>query len=281
MDIEALRTFREVAQTRHFARAAENLCVTQAAVSARIAQLERRFGARLFTRQRNNIQLTSEGHKLQPHADAIIASWSRASAEVGHFEARQLVALGCLPSIGEIFVDGLLRNIHQQASDTLVQIEQFDSAALVSQVRSQSLHLGLIYEPPRTRDFAAEHIADLDLVLVSTTPGLTVNDELENYIYVDWGTSFGIAHDTGFATPPEYATRIATPRPALRLLLDVGGAAYLARRQVVSSLSDGRLHLVEGAPIIRRAIYLICSDAYSEDVKVQEITRTIHRCVTG
>ncbi|WP_082880488.1 MULTISPECIES: LysR family transcriptional regulator [unclassified Oleiphilus] len=39
MDIELLRTFLEVKNTRHFGKAAENLYLTQAAVSARIKQL--------------------------------------------------------------------------------------------------------------------------------------------------------------------------------------------------------------------------------------------------
>ena len=40
MDIKVFRTFIEVANTRHFGRAADNLYITQAAVSARIKQLE-------------------------------------------------------------------------------------------------------------------------------------------------------------------------------------------------------------------------------------------------
>ncbi|WP_082881977.1 LysR family transcriptional regulator [Oleiphilus sp. HI0043] len=39
MDIELLRTFLEVKNTRHFGKAAEHLYLTQAAVSARIKQL--------------------------------------------------------------------------------------------------------------------------------------------------------------------------------------------------------------------------------------------------
>ena len=44
MDIALLKTFLEVAKTRHFGRAAENLYITQAAVSARIKQMEEDLG---------------------------------------------------------------------------------------------------------------------------------------------------------------------------------------------------------------------------------------------
>ncbi len=48
MDIELLRTFLEVVRTRHFGKAAAELCVTQSAVSARIRQLgDTKFSCRL------------------------------------------------------------------------------------------------------------------------------------------------------------------------------------------------------------------------------------------
>ena len=71
MDIELLRTFIEVRKTRHFGKAAENLYLTQAAVSARIRQLEQLLGVKLFIRSRNNIQLTSEGERLVSHAQTV------------------------------------------------------------------------------------------------------------------------------------------------------------------------------------------------------------------
>lgn len=60
MDVKVFRTFLELAKVRHFGRAAENLYLTQAAVSARIKQLENHFDAQLFTRDRNNIKLTQQ-----------------------------------------------------------------------------------------------------------------------------------------------------------------------------------------------------------------------------
>ena len=40
MDVKVFKTFLELAQVGHFGKAAENLYITQAAVSARIKQLE-------------------------------------------------------------------------------------------------------------------------------------------------------------------------------------------------------------------------------------------------
>ncbi|HEY5717214.1 MAG TPA: LysR family transcriptional regulator, partial [Motiliproteus sp.] len=48
VDTALLRTFLEVQKTRHFGRAAEQLYLTQSAVSFRIRQLEELLGVKLF-----------------------------------------------------------------------------------------------------------------------------------------------------------------------------------------------------------------------------------------
>ncbi len=82
MDTELLKTFLEVQKTRHFGKAAENLYLTQSAVSFRIRQLEQSLGVALFTRFRNNIQLTSAGELLLPHARAVIQAMIAAKQQL-------------------------------------------------------------------------------------------------------------------------------------------------------------------------------------------------------
>jgi DNA-binding transcriptional LysR family regulator len=248
MDIETLKTFVEVTQTRHFAKAADNLFVTQAAVSARIAQLENKVGARLFTRARNNIQLTAAGHRLFPHAETILGAWNRALVEVsGPDDA-------CLPSIGEMFLDQILEHF-RDVEGILIQVEQLNSVAIISRVREQSLSLALVYEPPRARDLESRHVADLELVMVSSELHTSVED-VADYIYVDWGTSFAISHELELPVTPAPVMRVDTPQPALRSVASSGGSAYLPRQLVSDDLSAGRLHLVPGAPVLIRSVFL-------------------------
>jgi DNA-binding transcriptional LysR family regulator len=82
LDTELLKTFLEVQKTRHFGKAAENLYLTQSAVSFRIRQLEQSLGVALFTRFRNNIQLTSAGELLLPHARAVIQAMIAAKQQL-------------------------------------------------------------------------------------------------------------------------------------------------------------------------------------------------------
>ena len=78
---ESLRVFAACAERGSFTAAAEELGLTQAAVSQRIAQLEERLGARLFVR-RPRLRLTESGVRLAPRLSQGFAAIERALQEL-------------------------------------------------------------------------------------------------------------------------------------------------------------------------------------------------------
>ncbi|RXF05296.1 LysR family transcriptional regulator [Pseudoalteromonas phenolica] len=77
MDIRVFKTFIAVAENRHFGRAAETLYITQAAVSARIKQLEEFYNTALFIREKNNLRLTPAGEALLSHAHLMVSQMAQ------------------------------------------------------------------------------------------------------------------------------------------------------------------------------------------------------------
>jgi DNA-binding transcriptional LysR family regulator len=73
MDWNELRTFLAVAAAGSFSRAAEQLHITQPAVSKRIQTLESSLGVRLFDRVGKRVHLTDAGRILEPRAKHLIA----------------------------------------------------------------------------------------------------------------------------------------------------------------------------------------------------------------
>lgn len=65
--LAALRAFDAVARHRSFRAAAEELAVTQSAVSHQVAELERRLGVQLFRRTSRRVELTEAGATYQPY----------------------------------------------------------------------------------------------------------------------------------------------------------------------------------------------------------------------
>jgi DNA-binding transcriptional LysR family regulator len=73
MTLEQLRVFVAVAERQHMTRAAESLHLTQSAVSAAVAALEARHGAKLFHRVGRGIELTEAGALFLSEARAVLA----------------------------------------------------------------------------------------------------------------------------------------------------------------------------------------------------------------
>lgn len=106
MDTELLKTFLEVQKTRHFGKAADNLYLTQSAVSFRIRQLEQSLGVSLFNRYRNNIQLTTAGEMLLPHAQAVLSAIASAKQQLAmNFHPERTLQLGISPELSVLFAE--------------------------------------------------------------------------------------------------------------------------------------------------------------------------------
>ena len=82
MDTEALRSFVRAAELGQLQRAADELDVTQQAISKRIAALERELEIRLFSRTARGVEPTLDGQAFLPHARGIVAGVDRAIAAV-------------------------------------------------------------------------------------------------------------------------------------------------------------------------------------------------------
>ncbi|MDQ2839130.1 MAG: LysR family transcriptional regulator [Actinomycetota bacterium] len=82
MDLDAVRTFVAAADAGQFQDAADELSITQQAVSKRIAALEKNLAVRLFTRTARGAQLTLDGQAFLPHARELLRVAERADASV-------------------------------------------------------------------------------------------------------------------------------------------------------------------------------------------------------
>ncbi|MGB5735969.1 MAG: LysR family transcriptional regulator, partial [Thiohalocapsa sp.] len=205
MDTELLKTFLEVNRTRHFGKAAEHLFLTQSAVSARIRQLEQSLGVELFTRTRNNVQLTPQGERLRRYAEHILNTWTRARQEIAVTgDGINTLAVGSVPSLWDICLKDWLTSLARARPLLSVTAEAHGADVLLRRIRERTLDLAFGFESPQLADISVAELLRIRLVMVSSHDGIDPTQALErdDYVLVDWGTGFANAHAQAFASAP-------------------------------------------------------------------------------
>jgi DNA-binding transcriptional LysR family regulator len=82
MELRQLQYFAAVARHKHFTRAAEELYVTQPALSQQVRRLEAELGLALLRRTSKGVELTPAGEDLLVHAETVLAEVAKARAEM-------------------------------------------------------------------------------------------------------------------------------------------------------------------------------------------------------
>jgi len=259
MDIEQLKTFLEVGRMRNFRKAAENLYISPSAVSARVRQLEQILGLSLFRRDRQKVSLTPAGERFERHARFILGAWERAHEEVALSDQvdKRLVIAG-VASLWEIFLQNWLNGIHCSAPLIGLRAEASTAKRIAQKLEQGVIDLGFLYEPPQLRDMATQEVMDISLIMVSNQKDQLVTDALaEDYVRVDWSTSFSSLHQSHFPQRPIAAVRANVGSIALSLVENCGGAAYLPASLVADKLEQESLYRVAEAPEISLKAYAV------------------------
>uniref|UniRef100_A0A486XRK2 Transcriptional regulator, LysR family n=1 Tax=Rheinheimera sp. BAL341 TaxID=1708203 RepID=A0A486XRK2_9GAMM len=282
MDTELLKTFIEVQRTRHFGKAAENLYLTQSAVSFRIRQLEQQLGVNLFSRYRNNIQLTAAGERLLPHAEAMLTALQRAKQDVA-VSAEQAIQLAIAASanVWEAFLLQGFIQIQQQLPDLSWRAESIGKDQIARQVLERQLDVAVLFDAPKIDDMQIDKLGDIKLLPVTTLTGQSSVQALQQrYILVDWGTAFEIQHARCFPELPPPYLRTGSARIALELMQQCGGSAYLPQTMVNHLLADNSLTLIKDAPVMTRELFAVSLPKAAQRSQISDIVMQLRQLLT-
>ena len=101
VDLRQLRSFVTIVRCGNFTRAAQQLGVSQPALSLSLRQLELALGLRLLDRTTRSIGLTADGLRLLPTAERLLMDFEAAIRDVKEAaaERRSMLTVACLPSL--------------------------------------------------------------------------------------------------------------------------------------------------------------------------------------
>ena len=137
MDIEYLREFTVVAELGSFSRAAEELCISQSALSKHILSLERELGAPLLVRNSRNVTISPAGAKILPMAAEIYSISRRILVEAARESGkdRKFLRLASIPVMAQYNITGALADFQRKHPDLTLEVEECEQHDLLARLR--------------------------------------------------------------------------------------------------------------------------------------------------
>ena len=168
MENPRLKVFRAVAELLSFHRAAEQLGLTQPAVTLHIKALENELSVRLLDRTGNKVALTPAGRILHRHAMAIAEIVSKAEKEIAEAAGENAgeLHLGASTSIAQYVLPKLLGSFHQKFPRIRISVVSGNTEEIVDHLAAAKIDIGLIEGPALRRDVKTEPFLADELVLI-------------------------------------------------------------------------------------------------------------------
>lgn len=163
-----IRVFRAVAQHLNFSRAAEELFLTQPAVTQQIKALEGEFGVPLFERGGGRISLTPCGAALLPFAEQMKVLGDNAVAAVAAVygqEAGELV-IGASQTIGQYLLPTFIASFLRTHPKVRVTARSGNTDQMLEALLAKQIHIALVEGPDQRKDVHIEPFMEDHMVLV-------------------------------------------------------------------------------------------------------------------
>ena len=163
-----LQVFYTVAKQLSFTKAAEQLFMTQPAVTFQVKQLEEHFNTRLFERSHGKIALTPAGRLVMDYAERILALSEEMDTRVGELTGAVAgpLLLGASTTIAEFILPQILGEFKAQHPEVEAHLTVANSETIVNRVADHTIDVGLIESPACLPSLQNEACCDDELVLI-------------------------------------------------------------------------------------------------------------------
>jgi DNA-binding transcriptional LysR family regulator len=168
MDTRQLAAFCAVVERRSFSQAAEQLGVTQPAVSLQIRSLEKRLGMQLLDRSGRRVEPTEAGNRLYRSAQRLLAMEEQLLAELGDEAEGALVGrleIGASTGPGGTVLPIVLGEFQRLHPEVHVALAVSDTQHVVEQVARREVELGVVGASRRQRGVVFEPFFRDEVVL--------------------------------------------------------------------------------------------------------------------
>lgn len=149
INLEYYRVFYYVVKTGSFSRAAQELCISQPAVSQTIRQLEEQLGGNLFLRLPRGIQLTREGEVLYSYVSQGYGYLVLAEKKVREMQSLEAgeIRIGASDMTMEFYLLPYLEQFHKRYPKVHIQVSNAPTPVTLQTLDAGKIDFGIVSEP--------------------------------------------------------------------------------------------------------------------------------------
>lgn len=166
MEVEQLRHFLKVAELESFTRAADEIGLSQPALSRSIAKLESEIGQPILERQTRSVVPTDAGKLLMTRARQIVTLVDDTLVEITDDGQTGRIRVGAIPTIAPYYLPQLLRAFGKGYPNASVIINEEPTEQLLKSMLDGELDVAVMALPISVKYLDVEELFEEELQLV-------------------------------------------------------------------------------------------------------------------
>lgn len=262
--LRQLKIFETVARRLSFSRAAEELYLTQPAVSTQVKQLEEHAGLPLFEQLGKRIFLTAAGNEMLLYSRAILEQFREADDAMARLKGISGGTLNvAVISAGDYFFPRLLAAFTRRNTDVRLNLAVHNREELLHQLSDNLTDLAVMVRPPRDMDTVNISFAPHPYVIVAPPDHPLVGQRNvplealadEPFIVRERGSDTWNSMEEGFAgrlTNLNIAMEITSTETIKQAVIAGMGLSFLSAHTISMELQTAKLAVLDiaGFPVM-------------------------------
>jgi len=262
-----LKIFHTVARLLNFTKAAEELHMTQPAVTFQIRQLEEQFNTRLFDRTHNKVTLTDVGKQVYSYSDRILKLYEEMTRNITEMtgDVSGSVTLGASTTIAEYMLPLLIGEFKKKFPEVMINLRESNTEDIVSMVENNDIDLGIVEGSVNNKNLVVEECKMDHLVVIMPNDHMLASEKrlrVEDFVSYPFisrehgsGTQEVITNYVekhGNGEDLNICFELSSPE-AIKGAVEAGmGLSIVSRATIIKELKLGTLTAVELRPSLER-----------------------------
>lgn len=167
MNFKQCIIFREIARTKNFTKAANNMYLTQSAVSHAVKDLEEEAGTQLFERLHRSVKLTPAGELFLREIQPIIEEFESVEAHLPNLEKGPPIKIASCITYAQTELPQLLRRFTEKYPEASFNVQVFPASDSITRLERGEVDVAFIEGHVLQPAFEAKKIADYRLCVVA------------------------------------------------------------------------------------------------------------------